>query len=413
MASWVETSEQPEFSLTNLPFGVFSTKSDSIPRIGVAIGSYVLDLKLLAQRRVFAGLDFNTDTLQATTLNTYAALGRHIHRRVRAYLQKVLAHDASVRHVLRDNVELREASLIDMRIVQMHLPMDIGDYTDFFTSPYHAQNVCINIVRPGTQLPSNFWDFPLGYHGRASSIVVSGTQIRRPRGHRVVNGAMTFGPCRKLDFEVELAAFIGEGNALGKSIGVDEAEKHIFGFVLLNDWSARDIQRAEAGLMGPLNGKNFATTISPWVVSPDALENYRAEPLDNHPPQPHLQSGQKNSVFDINIDHLIAQCNTKNVLFSFPQMIAHHTASGCPMRTGDLIATGTVSGPENTQLGCLLELTRDGTVPFQKPSGIDNTATIHREWLKDGDRIIFRVSKDNQGKAADVGFGSCEGTIAI
>ncbi|KIW31456.1 fumarylacetoacetase [Cladophialophora immunda] len=278
MSSWVSTDAQPGFSLQNLPYGVFSTSDDSRHRIGVAIGSNVLDLRILAQKQVFKPLDFDLSSLEQATLNCYAGLGHEVHNKVRRFLQEILSSDTLSADILRDNAELRNAALIPMEEAQMHLPMAIGDYTDFFTSPYHARN-CTEIVRPGTHLPHNFWRMPLGYHGRVSSIVVSGTPIQRPKGQFLSNDSPTFGPSQKLDFEVEFAAFIGGGNEIGTPISVDEAESHIFGFVLLNDWSARDIQRAETGLMGPLNGKNFATSISPWIIPLEALEPFRTAPL--------------------------------------------------------------------------------------------------------------------------------------
>ncbi|KAL6253152.1 hypothetical protein RBB50_000873 [Rhinocladiella similis] len=278
MASWVPIDQHSDFSLQNLPFGVFSTQSLD-QRIGIAVGNYVLDMKALAQNDVFDSLNFDTATLQTSRLNQYAALGRNIHRSVRTFLQNLLSAKTTHPALLRDNNGLRSTALVSMKDVKMHLPMAVGDYTDFFVVPYHAQN-CTDIFRPGQTLPDAFFEQPLGYHGRASSVVVSGTPVQRPRGQFVGQyGKVTFEPSQKLDYEVEFAAFVIHGQPMGESIKINDAEDLIFGFVLLNDWSARDIQRREAAPLGPFNGKNFCTTISPWIVSPDALEPYRTAPL--------------------------------------------------------------------------------------------------------------------------------------
>ncbi|KAJ9633863.1 hypothetical protein H2204_006649 [Knufia peltigerae] len=412
MASWVPIEQHSDFSLQNLPFGVFSTQSLD-QRIGVAVGNHVLDMKALAHNDVFVGLDFDTATLQKSTLNQYAALGRDIHRSVRTFLQNLLSDKTPHAALLRDNDRLRSAALISMRDVKMHLPMAVGDYTDFFVVPYHAQNV-------GQTLPAAFFEQPLGYHGRASSVVVSGTPVRRPRGQFVgQDGKATFGPSQKLDYEVEFAAFVTHGQQkMGESIEVNDGEDLIFGFVLLNDWSARDIQRRETAPLGPFNGKNFCTTISPWIVSPDALEPYRTAPLRSGPWLPYLNGGREDSVYDILIQVQIqsksgtfdvSRCNTKNVVFSFPQMLAHHTAGGCPMRTGDLIATGTLSGATPQEYGCLLEVTCDGANQL-KVSNAQNQEMC-RTFLDDGDSVIFTTYLPRKDGIGGVGFGMCEGQI--
>ncbi|KAH8893598.1 fumarylacetoacetase [Thozetella sp. PMI_491] len=420
MLSWVPIGDDSDFSLQNLPYGVFSTRATE-QRIGVAVGGHVLDLKLLARSHIFVSLGFDTSTLEEPTLNKYSGLGRKVHRKVRALLQDILRYDTSVGHVLRDNAVLREQALIPVQEVQMHLPMAIGDYTDFFTSPYHARN-CTDIFRPGQDLPPAFFRQPLGYGGRSSSIVVSGTPIRRPRGQFVQNGEAVFGPCQKLDFEVEFAAFVGQGNADGTPIDVRDAEDHIFGFVLHNDWSARDIQKAEATPLGPLNGKNFCTTISPWIVTPEALELYRAKTIKPGNLLPYLDEQEKDSVHDIPIDvHLevgsvryeVAQCNTKYTCFSFAQMLAHHTAGGCPMRPGDLLATGTLSGPTRPSLGCFLESSWDGTRKCELTGTCSTDKPLSREWLQDGDVIHFTARRKCIDGPGYVGFGACSGQIIL
>lgn len=299
MASWIPIEDGSDFSLQNLPYGVFST-DDLDQRIGVAIGDYVLDLKALAQEKVFAAIDFDSSTLEEPTINAYASLRKSVHHDVRKLMQDILSESTLLGPVLRDHRDRRDRVLVPLSRAKMHMPMHIGDYTDFFVGLYHAQNVCGNprlmifldalaianaggkccdIFRPGMGLPPNFSSLPVGYHGRASSVVISGTPVHRPRGQIVLNGIPTESLCQKLDFEVEFAAFIGRGNKMGSRIGVNEAEDHIFGVVLMNDWSARDIQQWESTPLGPFNGKNFCTTISPWIVTLEALEPFRTTPL--------------------------------------------------------------------------------------------------------------------------------------
>ncbi|KAJ9608504.1 hypothetical protein H2200_007492 [Cladophialophora chaetospira] len=273
MASWVNVPDDSDFSLHNLPYGIFSTSQLS-PRIGVAIGDQVLDLKTLAQAGVFDELKINTDTLQETTLNGYASQGNAVHRKVRQKLKDLLKRDTELGNVLRDHGQLRDKSLVALDRVKMHLPMVVGDYTDHFIGLPHAKTSA-GFLKPGStieQLLPSFWDAPAAYHGRSSTVVVSGTPVHRPKGQTRVDGATVSGLCQKLDFEVEFAAFISTGNDFGSSIGVEDAEEHIFGFVLLNDWSARDFQKNE---IGPFTSKNFATSISPWIVPLDALEPFR------------------------------------------------------------------------------------------------------------------------------------------
>ncbi|EXJ69400.1 fumarylacetoacetase [Cladophialophora psammophila CBS 110553] len=421
MDTWVEDHHQSGFSVQNLPYGIFSAPERD-RRIGVAIGRHILDLKVLAEKGTFAALDIDKTTLEEQTLNRYAALGQGVHRKVRAFLQSILRADTSLGRFLRDDAALKKEALVPRQKAEMHLPFDIGDYTDFFTSPYHAQNVGALRPRPlpGTQPPESMYNMPLGYHGRSSSVVVSGTPVRRPRGQFLVNEAPAFGPSQKLDFEVEFAAFIGKGNEHGIAIPVVEAEEHIFGVVLMNDWSARDIQSTEATPLGPFNGKNFCTTISPWVVPLDALELLRTKPVPSHTSLlPYLQEARKDTVYDIPIDvfleldsqeyHLV-QGNTKNILFSFAQMIAHHTAGGCPLKSGDLIGTGTLSGSTPSELGCLLEATRNGSQPLEGSTLDVHKRKISRAWLEDGDVIKFRVGNTgSNGRHVD--FGCCEGKV--
>ncbi|KAJ9602219.1 hypothetical protein H2200_013339 [Cladophialophora chaetospira] len=420
MASWIPIAETSDFSLQNLPYGIFST-DNSDPRIGVAIGEYVIDLKILAEEGVLGNLGSGGDTLKQSTLNAYAALGKDVHSRVRQTLQRLLEKDTQSGDALRDNQPLRDKAFVPLSNVRMHLPMVIGDYTDFFVGLHHAVT-CAGLVKPGAtieQLCPCFYNLPIAYNGRASSVVVSETPLHRPNGQFPVDGKLVSGPCRKLDFEVEFACFIGRGNELGTSIEVDSAEDHIFGFVLMNDWSARDIQMYEATLMGPFNGKSFCTTVSPWIVTPEALESFRVAPKKTPRELPeYLVQKKEKSAYNIPIRatlgangqrYRVADCNTNNVIFSFAQMLAHHTRGGCPLRTGDLIATGTLSGPERENAGCLLEQTRGGTEPYEMIAENSATGNVRRAYLEDNDVITFTARAS--GRGGNVGFGSCAGKI--
>ncbi|KEF57344.1 fumarylacetoacetase [Exophiala aquamarina CBS 119918] len=419
MGSWIEVSKDSDFSLQNLPYGIFSTNGTG-PRIGVAIGEHVLDLKVLAQDEVFADLKFDATTLEQTTLNAYAALRRGVHRAVRSRVQQILQKETQYGDVLRDNEERRKRALTPLSSVTMHLPMAIGDYTDFFVGLHHAVN-CANVIAPGKGIEGlcpAFFHLPVAYHGRASSVVPSGTKIRRPNGQMKVDDKVIYGPCQKLDFEIEFAAFISHGNELGSPIPVDEAEDHIFGFVLLNDLSARDIQAFEATIMGPFQGKNFGTSISPWIVPFDALEPFRTAPKEPRQLAQYLTEKKTESAYNLPIraslevdsqKYHMVEGNTNNVIFSFAQMIAHHTRGGCPLRTGDLIGTGTVSGPEREQIACLLELSlveKEGTEFAALDASI---GTVRRTFLEDGDVVEFTAqAKSSEG---NVGFGHCRGQI--
>ncbi|OAA56303.1 Fumarylacetoacetase [Niveomyces insectorum RCEF 264] len=373
MASWVEVPQGCDFSLANLPYGVFSHNSNNNnnnssnrtstePRIGTAIGEYVLDLKGLAREGMLAELEFNTTTLEAPNLNEYAALGRAVHRRVRAFLQEILKADTALGLQLRDHADRRRRLLVPLSDVTMHLPMAIGGYTDFFVGIYHADN-CARIFRPGQPRNPNYTNLPVAYSGRASSIVVSGTSFHRPYGQYALDGQPTFAPSRKLDFEVEFGAFIAQGNAFGEPIDVQQAEDHIFGFVLLNDWSSRDVQRWEAQPLGPFNGKSFCTTISPWIVTPDALEPYKTEPVKTGTDVlSYLAEGRQQTVYDIPID----------VSFIWPRI---------------------------EEIGCLLEATEDGQTPreLHAVTGASESlqpSSILRRYLEDGDEVEFRASID-------------------
>lgn len=343
-----------------------------------------------------------------------------MHRQVREYIQSVFRADTPFPQILKDNSTLQKEALLPLSEVTNHLPMHIGDYTDFYAGLNHAYNVGVLFRGPENALQPNYKHLPVGYHGRASSVVTSGTPIRRPNGQILANPAAnpkvpTFSPCKRLDIELELAAFVSKSNELGKPVSIDEAEDHIFGVVLMNDWSARDIQAWEYVPLGPFNAKNFATTITPWVVLLDALEPFRTaglEPGNRESLLPYLREKRELNAYDIPLEveitnaggkpTLISRTNAKNLLYSFPQMLAHHTITGCNMNTGDLLGSGTISGKENQTQGSLLEQT-NGKNPLKLADGSE------RLFLEDGDTVVLRGMAGTEGNY--VGFGDCVGTI--
>jgi len=412
-ASWVEAANQPstDFPLQNLPYGVFGTN----PRIGVAIGDSILDLHACAGAGLLNSLSpESVCACTAESLNALLVLGPDHWSALRRRLTELLAAESLQRAQV-------EPLLIPRDSAAMHLPAAIGDYTDFFTSIYHASNVG-NLFRPGNPLASNYKHLPIGYHGRASSIVVSGTPIHRPAGQIQENH---FGPTRALDYELEIGAFVGPANRLGEPVPIGQARAHIFGLCLLNDWSARDIQVWESQPLGPFLAKSFATSISPWIVPLEALEPFRA-PAFNRPagdpaPLPYLYSSedQARGGLDIIVEVWlssqrmreagaeplrVSRGNFRDTYWTIAQMLVHHTSNGCNLRPGDLFGSGTVSGPTRDSLGCLLELTRRGAEPFRLPTGEE------RRYLEDGDEVILRAYCEREG-CVRIGFGECRGTI--
>jgi fumarylacetoacetase len=336
MASWLPgVSPLSDFSLANIPFGIITTPADPEPHMAVAIGSSVLDLKVLSQHdgfnKIFPGLADNGDVCSQHTLNSFASLGRSVHREVRESIQNLLSVETTQAGFLRDNAELQARAIIPQKDVTMCLPMHIGDYTDFYAGYYHAHAVGVMFRGPERALQPNYTHLPIGYHGRASSIVVSGTPVYRPTG-QILLGPVTdtnqpvTGPCRRLDIELELGCFIAKPNELGESVSVVDAEEHIFGYVLLNDWSARDIQTWEYVPLGPFNGKNFASTISPWVVLADALEPYRALGIPNKTPlQDYLKETNqaKGNVFDIQLEIDLTSKQGPITILTHPRLTAN------------------------------------------------------------------------------------------
>ncbi|PHH91919.1 hypothetical protein CDD83_9786 [Cordyceps sp. RAO-2017] len=418
MASWLSIPKGSCFSLANLPFGIITTAKDPVRRPAVAIGEHALDISVFASRGGFAKLkNFPQDqfgVFSQPTLNSFASLGRASHRAVRDYLRDVFRDDTPYPEILKQNEALKEAALQPLSSVATHLPMTIGDYTDFFAGRNHARNVGTLFRGAANALQPNYNHVPVAYHGRASSVVVSGTPLRRPWGQVLpapTATVPTFKPSGRLDIELELGMFLCRGNPLGQPVPVDDAEEYIFGFVLMNDWSARDIQQWEYVPLGPFNAKNFGTSISPWVVLADALEPFKGQGLPNEVElQPYLRESKKENVLDINFEVAIetptgtsatlTRTSSRNLLWSWPQMIAHHSISGCNLRSGDLLGSGTISGSEPGTYGSLLEQSQGGKAPIALGGGEE------RNFVNDGDTITIT----GWAAAADgelVGFGKC------
>jgi fumarylacetoacetase len=418
--SWVDSANDPltDFPLENLPFGVFS-HADGAACIGVAIGDRILGLHTIAKAGLFSAVDGEiVEACQHDSLNSLMALGREAASTLRLLVTDLLSDRAA-----RDRIE---HLLVPQDSVKMLLPARIGDYTDFYASIYHATNVG-KLFRPDNPLLPNYKYIPIGYHGRASSIVVSGTEVQRPCGQTKTPDAAapTFGPSRSLDYELEVGFFIGSGNPQGQPIPTSDAESHIFGLCLVNDWSARDVQAWEYQPLGPFLAKNFATTVSPWVVTLDALEPYRVPAFvradDDPRPLPYLSSEEDHTHGGIDLKLEVwlrtarmraenqrpvrlSQGNLRDLYWTLAQMLMHHASNGCNLQPGDLLASGTVSGATPDSLGCLLEITRRGTDPLQLPNGET------RKFLENGDEVILRGYCEREGYAR-MGFGDCRGVV--
>jgi fumarylacetoacetase len=405
--SFLDVPADSPFPIQNLPYGVFSVAGGT-PRIGVAIGEWILDVTTLQARGILDG-----DYFDAPTLNRFMKAGRAEWRKAREAVTEILSKDTPR---LRDDVVLRAEVLIRQRDVRMHLPVSVGDYTDFYSSREHATNVGAMFRDPANALLPNWLHVPVGYHGRASSVVISGTPIRRPCGQTKADDRElpSFGPSRLMDFELELGCIVGKDSELGEPIPVGKAHEYIFGMVIVNDWSARDIQKWEYVPLGPFLGKNFGTSISPWVVPMEALEPFRvAGPEQSPEPLPYLQGATDRS-YDIELEvglktptmsayTSIVQGNFRTMYWSISQQIAHHTSNGCNLRVGDLLASGTISGPTPESFGSLLERTWKGTKPLVLPNGETRT------FLRDGDSVTMSATARGAGYA--IGFGEVEGTI--
>jgi fumarylacetoacetase len=412
--SFLDVDEDSPFPIQNLPYGVFTPPSSSTPRVGVAIGDRVLDLALLNAEGAFDHPAV-TDSrpFAEASLNAFMALGKSVWAAVREQVHRLLRADVSA---LRDNPDLRTKVLHERDAVTLHRPVEVGDYTDFYSSEHHARNVGTMFRGPENALKPNWKHLPVGYHGRASSVILSGEDVRRPCGQTRPDDdePPVYGPTQLLDFELEVGFFTGPGNDREEPIPIDETPEHIFGFCLVNDWSARDIQGWEYEPLGPFLGKSFATTLSPWVVPMAALEPFRvAGPEQDPEPLDYLQQ-DGDWAFDVNLEvalqsdsmetpHTVCRSNFKHMYWTVCQQLAHHTVNGCNTRPGDLMASGTISGPTEDSYGSMLELSWRGQNPVELPSGET------RAFLEDGDRVILRGHA--QGDGYRVGFGTAEGTV--
>ncbi len=409
MQSYINISPSSDFSIHNLPFGIYTTENEPVKRIGIAIGEQILDLQFCQNMDFFYDLDFDKKVFYAQSLNPLMALGRGTNRLIRNRIQEILTVGFGFENLIQDYGMVKQSE------ATMHLPVQIGDYTDFYSSIEHATNVGKMFRDPDNALLPNWRHLPVAYHGRASSIHISGTNFHRPKGQILSEDNKTpfFSETKALDFELEIATIIGTSSQIGKSINISESEDYVFGFVLFNDWSARDIQRWEYQPLGPFLGKNFFSSISPWVVTVDALASFRVEsPIQNPPVLDYLKSeGLRN--FDVYLsvsiqpeneeETVICQTNFKEMYWSISQQIAHHTVNGCNLNTGDLLASGTVSGSESGTYGSLLEISENGKKPIQ----ISNDKI--RTFLEDNDSVMMRGWAEKDG--IRVGFGEVKGKV--
>jgi fumarylacetoacetase len=411
LRSWINVSPASDFPIQNLPFGIFKTETRS-PRVGVAIGDQMLDLPALAYLGFFDALEIDRAVFEMTTLNAFIALGQPTWRAVRERISHLLRADNPE---LQNQTALHAQCLVSQAEAEMLLPVTIGDYTDFYSSIDHATNMGKMLRDPANALLPNWKHIPVGYHGRASSIVISGTPIHRPKGQTKAPDAEvpSFGPTKLMDFELETAFIIGKSTALGESVTTAAAGDHIFGMVLFNDWSARDIQGWEYVPLGPFLSKNFGSTISPWIVTMDALEPFRVKGYVQEPKVlPYLEySGDKN--IDITLDVFIkpensdetriCRSNYKYMYWTMEQQLTHHTVNGCNINIGDMMASGTISGPDEGSFGSMMEITWRGTKPVKMADGTE------RKFINDGDTLIIRGFAERDG--VRIGFGECSGKV--
>ncbi len=418
--SWLKSANVVgcDFPLQNLPYGVFRERSREERRIGVAIGDQVFDAGSWAHQEAGGAPDL--ELFRDPVLNPFLEAGPEVWSEARRALFMLFREDSLER-------ERAARYLHPMNAVEMLLPVTIGDYTDFYASIYHATNVG-SMFRPENPLLPNYKWVPIGYHGRASSIVASGAPVVRPRGQTKAPDAQApaFGPCRQLDYELEVGAIVGAGNGLGEPIPIAQAAGHLFGLCLVNDWSARDVQSWEYQPLGPFLAKNFLTTVSPWIVTMEALKPYRTNAFQRDVgdprPLPYLwnDDDQQRGGFDITLEVLLSsrrmreggvaplrlsRGNLRDMYWTFGQLVAHHTSGGCNLQAGDLLASGTISGATRDSRGCLLELTRRGAEPIDLPSG------EKRSFLEDGDEVVFHAYCERDGYPR-IGFGECRGVVA-
>lgn len=411
LTSFIDIASDSDFSIHNLPYGIFSDTADGKRRAGVAIGEQVLDLAVIEAAGLLS-LD-GGPYFDQPTLNAFIDSGRDNWTQARKTIQMLLSSDSD----LRDNQELQKKALFQQADVTMHLPVQVPGFTDFYSSKEHATNVGTMFRDPSNALLPNWTEMPVGYNGRASTVVVSGTDIVRPSGQLKPNAddRPIFSACQRLDFELETAFVVGKGNDIGQPIAVDEAFDHIFGMVLLNDWSARDIQKWEYVPLGPFNAKTFASQVSPWIVTMDALAPFKT-PCPTQEPKPlaYLDEKATDNSFDINLSvellpensdsaTVVCETNFKYMYWSMAQQLTHHTITGCKVKVGDMMGSGTISGPTPDSYGSMLEIAWNAT----KPVTLKDGAT--RSFIEDGDTVIMKGYSEKEG--IRVGFGEVRGKV--
>ena len=411
LKSWIEVPYDSDFPIQNLPFGIFSTEKKS-KRVGVAIGELILDLATLKKLRYLNELPFNADDFNRSHLNSMMQYGKYAVRELRDQISHLLDQKNDE---LQSNKNHCSLVLDRQSNAKLHLPIEIGDYTDFYSSEQHAYNVGCMFRDPKNALLPNWKHIPVGYHGRSSSIRVSGAPIYRPKGQQKPEDQQNpvFGPCKLLDFELEMGFFTFDGKPLGDSISTDEAEEYIFGMCLFNDWSARDIQKWEYVPLGPFLAKNFASSMSPWIVTLDALQPYKIPGPKQVPAVlPYLEfQGEKHYDIELEVaiklptgeEKIVSRSNFKNMYWNMNQQLAHHTINGCDIRCGDLLASGTISGDEKEAFGSMLEISWKGTKPISMPDG------SIRKFIHDGDTVIMRGTAQN--KNIKIGFGELSNLV--
>lgn len=411
LRSWIAVPSDSDFPIQNIPFGICQPKGQA-PRVATIIGDSVIDLATLANEGYFSNIDVSHKVFQQRYLNDFMALGKATTRTIRLRISELFRTDNTT---LAGNSEVLAKTLYHVDEVALLLPVKVGDYTDFYSSKEHATNVGTMFRDPANALLPNWLHLPVGYHGRASSIVVSGTDFHRPKGQQKPKDdePPVFGPCRLLDFELEMAFIIGQETQMGESISTKNADDYIFGLALFNDWSARDIQKWEYIPLGPFLAKNFCSTVSPWIVTLDALEPFRTEGYEQDPEVlPYLKYEGHNN-YDIKLQaaiqpeggaaHTVCNSNFKHMYWTMQQQLAHHTVNGCNVKVGDMCASGTISGPTPDSYGSMLELSWRGTKPVQMPDGSE------RKFIKDGDTVILRGWGEANG--VRIGFGECTGKL--
>lgn len=413
LKSFIEVAQDSDFPIQNLPYGVFSETAEGRRRIGVALGEWVIDLAAL-EANGFLKINSDKSFFNQPTLNTFIDSGKENWSKIRTELQNLLSADNTT---LRDNPELRKQVFFNQANVTLHLPVHISGYTDFYSSKEHATNVGCMFRDPKNALLANWSELPVGYNGRASSVVVSGTNVVRPSGQIKLptEERPIFSACRKLDFELETGFIVGKANQLGEPIAIENAWDHIFGMVLFNDWSARDLQQWEYVPLGPFNAKTFASSISPWIVTLDALAPFKtSSPIQEPQPLAYLREDHANNSYDIhlsvelkakNTEHadVISQTNFKYMYWSMSQQLTHHTISGCNVQVGDLMGSGTISGTTPESYGSLLEITWNGSKPLTLSNG------EQRSFIQDGDTLIMKGYCEKDGLR--IGFGDVCGTV--